>query len=85
MVQDSLVGWQRRVFGGWFGIPEAECPPNLYRLLELRMFESDTSTIQRSLHQRRALVHAMGVDQDPSDVQAALTFFGLGRGVAAYA
>ncbi len=40
----------------WLGIPREEQPPNLYRLLGLRVFESDPDVISNAADQRMALL-----------------------------
>src|SRR5262249_6183243 len=45
----------------WLGIPREEQPPNLYRLLGLRAFESDPDVISNAADQRMALLKTFAI------------------------
>ena len=42
----------------WLGIPPEEQPPNHYRLLGLRPFETNADVISNALDQRRAFLRS---------------------------
>src|SRR5262245_59519743 len=43
----------------WLGIPPEEQPPNHYRLLGLRLFETNADVISNALDQRRAFLRSV--------------------------
>lgn len=45
-------------YSEWLGIPADEQPPNLYRLLGLKLWEDDSQTIERAANRRLAGVRA---------------------------
>src|ERR1700750_2457126 len=47
----------------WLGIPREEQPPNLYRLLGLRLFEADRDVIANASDQRMALLKSFAIGQ----------------------
>jgi len=61
MTRDSAVrSAPFDAYHAWLGIPPDEQPPNHYRLLGLRLFESDANAISNAADQRMMYLRSMG-------------------------
>src|SRR5437762_9536034 len=56
----------------WLGIPPEEQPPNHYRLLGLRLFETNADVISNALDQRRAYLRSVQVGKRAAHSQQLL-------------
>lgn len=59
-----LTANQRKCFVDWLRIPESECPPSWYQLLDIAPFEEDRSTIEGALFRRLNEISLVAKDAD---------------------